>query len=95
MNNFSISNDSLNCKHSILEELHNHMVANGLPCDKQMIFDENIHRFSCDGKKNQPDEWYVGFEWVSSRNNLCLIVVYGSSQEQQPEMVEKEAVEIT
>ncbi|MCB1180509.1 MAG: toprim domain-containing protein [Chlamydiia bacterium] len=78
MHNLNIYESGLNCKHSILEELHNHMAANGLACDKEIIFDEKIHRYSSDTKKNQPDEWYVGFEWVSSRNNLCLVVVYGS-----------------
>lgn len=78
MHNLTIYENGLNCKHSILEELHNHMAANGLACDKEIIFDEKIHRYSSDNKKHQPDEWYVGFEWVSSRNNLCMVVVYGS-----------------
>ena len=56
----------------------NEMALNGLPLDGTLISDGQIHRYSCDNKKNQPDEWYIAYSGVSQRGNAYLHCLYGS-----------------
>ena len=56
----------------------NEMALNGLPFDGPLITDGQIHRYSCDNKKNQPDEWYTAYSGISQRGNPYLHCLYGS-----------------
>lgn len=60
------------------QECRSQMSASGVPFDGQIIADGELYRYSCDEKKNKPDEWFVGFHGVSQRENPYLNVVYGS-----------------
>lgn len=60
------------------QECHSQMSVSGVPFDGQIIADGELHRYSCDEKKNKPDEWFVGFHGFSRRGNPYLNVVYGS-----------------
>ena len=60
------------------QECRSQMSVSGIPFDGQIIADGKLHRYSCDEKKNQPDEWFVGFQGFSRRGNTYLNVVYGS-----------------
>ena len=42
-------------------------VSIGIPFDGQIIANGELHRYSCDEKKNKPDEWFVGFHGFSRR----------------------------
>jgi len=53
-----------------------HMSQNGFPIDN-IRDDGQIHRFSIDSKKGQPDEWYVARAWEHNRRPL-LCCCYGS-----------------
>lgn len=55
-----------------------HMVANGLPFSGPIEADGKIHRVSLDAKRGQPDEWFIGFEGISSKGTPYLAVTYGS-----------------
>lgn len=55
-----------------------HMNANGLPFDGSLKCDGQIHRFSIDVKKNQPDEWYVCHDGFFAKNNPYLVCKYGT-----------------
>lgn len=54
------------------------MALNGLPFDGPLVADGQIHRYSCDNKKNQPDEWYTAYSGVSPKGNAYLHCMYGS-----------------
>jgi putative DNA primase/helicase len=60
------------------QECHSHMSASGVPFDGHIIADGELYRYSCDEKKNKPDEWFVGFHGFSRRGTPYLNVVYGS-----------------
>ena len=77
MNNLNVKQNEFN-DHQFLDALHRQMADNGVPCDKQIIFDGKFHRYSKDQKKNQPDEWYIASEWFSSKNYKYITVTYGS-----------------
>jgi putative DNA primase/helicase len=77
MNNLNVNQNGFN-DHQILDALQRQMADNGVPCDKQIIFDGKFHRFSKDQKKNQPDEWYIASEWLSPKNYQYITVTYGS-----------------
>jgi len=55
-----------------------HMQANGIPYDGCLKADGELHRFSRDSKKNQPDEWYVCYEGISQKGNSYLVCRYGT-----------------
>lgn len=77
MNNFNINKNRFN-NQEILQTLYRHMADNGIPCDKEIVVDGKIHRFSRDHKRNKPDEWYIAFEWYSPKNYQYSTVLYGS-----------------
>ncbi len=54
------------------------MRLNGLSCDKDLIFDGKIQRYSCDENILKEDEWYVGIIGVTSDGREYLICTYGS-----------------
>jgi putative DNA primase/helicase len=54
------------------------MTANGISFAGPLKTDGEIHRFSTDEKKNQPDEWYVCHQGVSKHNIPYLSCTYGS-----------------
>lgn len=60
------------------QECHSQMSASGVPFDGQIIANGELHRYSCDEKKNKLDEWFVGFHGFSRRGYSYLNVVYGS-----------------
>lgn len=64
--------------HACHQACLDHMRANGIPFEGPLVRDEQIHRFSIDSKKNQPDEWYVCYEGVSYKGMPYLICSYGS-----------------
>lgn len=53
------------------------MAGYGLHPDS-LITDGNIHRFSADGKKHKPDEWYIAFDVILQDGKHGLICTYGS-----------------
>ncbi|KIA77552.1 hypothetical protein DB43_GE00330 [Parachlamydia acanthamoebae] len=55
-----------------------HMSQNEIPFQGPLICDGNIHRFSRDAKKNQPDEWYVAHLGFLSSSQPYLCCSYGS-----------------
>lgn len=55
-----------------------HMRANGIPFDGPLKCDEQIHRFSVDAKKNQPDEWYACHDGFLANGSPYLICNYGT-----------------
>lgn len=61
-----------------LEEIHQHMSANSIPCDQAIQFDGRIHRFSRDNRRNQRDEWYIAYTGLSDKGNEYFVVIYGS-----------------
>ena len=67
-----------NKNHSNLEACFAFMAECGLPFNGQLMFNDKVNRYSIDAKRNKPDEWYVAYEGVSSRNNPYLIVIFGS-----------------
>lgn len=77
MNNFNVNQNGFN-GHQFSDALQRQMAENGVPCDKQIILDGTVHRYSKDQKKNQPDEWYIGFQWISPSNYQYVTVTYGS-----------------
>lgn len=77
MNDFNVNQGGIN-DHQISDALQRQMAENGVPCDKQIIYDGKFHRYSTDQKKNQPDEWYIASEWISSKNYRYVTVTYGS-----------------
>lgn len=54
------------------------MHTNGILFDGCLNTDGELHRFSRDSKKNQPDEWYRCFQGVSSKGNSYLNCYYGT-----------------
>jgi phage/plasmid primase-like uncharacterized protein len=54
-----------------------HMVAHGLPFDRIIQADGQIHRFSADAQKQKRDEWYVGQSWIF-RGTTYLALSYSS-----------------
>jgi putative DNA primase/helicase len=54
------------------------MSQNEIPFQGPLICDGNIHRFSRDAKKNQPDEWYVAHLGFLSSSQPYLCCSYGS-----------------
>ncbi len=71
-------NNYIKNQHDLVEELHNHMTENGLPCEDQIITDGRIHRYSTDTQRNKRDEWYIAYEGTSLQDRLYLTVIYGS-----------------
>ncbi|WP_049767111.1 AAA family ATPase [Waddlia chondrophila] len=65
------------------------MSKNGIPFDGPLISDGEIHRFSRDSKRSQPDEWYVCYEGMSIKDNPYLICCYGTWSGNQERFVYK------
>src|ERR1700722_5751565 len=55
-----------------------HMSRNGIPFQGPLVCDGNIHRYSRDAKKNQPDEWYVAHSGLLPSGQCYLCCSYGS-----------------
>lgn len=55
-----------------------HMQANELSPEGSIQATGEIHRYSIDSKKNQPDEWYIAFKGLSHKGNPYLCCIYGS-----------------
>jgi putative DNA primase/helicase len=62
----------------LMTECIAHMHANGIFFDGCLKPDGELHRFSRDYKKNQPDEWYRCYQDVSSKGNSYLNCYYGT-----------------
>ncbi len=77
MNNLNVNQNGFN-DYQISDALQRQMADNGVPCDKQIIFDGKFHRYSKDQKRNQLDEWYIASEWISPKNYQYVTVTYGS-----------------
>lgn len=77
MNNLNVNQNGFN-DYQISDALQRQMADNGVPCDEQISLDGKFHRYSKDQKKNQPDEWYIGSEWISPKNHQYVTVTYGS-----------------
>lgn len=58
-----------------------HMSRNGNPFQGPLVCDGNIHRFSRDDKRTQPDEWYVAHSGFLSSGQCYLCCSYGSWSE--------------
>lgn len=54
------------------------MEANGLTFEGFLVADGKLHRYSCDKKKNEPDEWYVAYSGISQKGNPYLNCVFGT-----------------
>ena len=63
---------------NLVAECIAHMHANGILFDGCLKTDGQLHRFSMDSKKGQPDEWYRCYQGISSKGNLYLICYYGT-----------------
>lgn len=55
-----------------------HMKENGISFQGSLNTNGEIHRFSIDSKKRQPDEWYVAFQGVHQNGNPYLCCTYGT-----------------
>lgn len=63
---------------NLVAECIAHMHVNGISFDGSLKADGELHRFSRDSKKNQPDEWYVCYEGISQNGNPYLVCRYGT-----------------
>ena len=54
------------------------MQKNGISFDGRLQPNGQLHRFSRDLKKNQPDEFYIGWEIFCSDGNPALVCFYGT-----------------
>lgn len=73
----------------LLQECLSHMRSNGIPFDGPLKCDGEIHRFSIDAKKNQPDEWYIRHEEMSEKGNPLLVCTYGTWSRRQERFIYK------
>lgn len=73
----------------LLRNCIEHMASNGFPFAGSLECDGQLHRFSRDSKKNQPDEWYVCYEGISARGNLYLVCCYGTWSGNQERFIYK------
>jgi phage/plasmid primase-like uncharacterized protein len=79
-----------NASHAdLLRNCIEHMSSNGFPFDASLKCDGQLHRFSRDSKKNQPDEWYVSYERTSTRGNPYLVCSYATWSGNQEKFVYK------
>jgi putative DNA primase/helicase len=69
---------SINHPTNLMADCIAHMHANGILFDGYLKTDGELHRFSRDSKKNQPDEWYRCHQGVSSKGNPYLNCHYGT-----------------
>jgi putative DNA primase/helicase len=74
------SRENLNKKSfcDLEQECLSEMATNELPFDGQLVSDGKIHRYSCDRKKNESDEFYAAFQGTSDKGNPYLNVFYGT-----------------
>jgi phage/plasmid primase-like uncharacterized protein len=64
---------------SLLErECLQHMAENGIPFNGPLKSNGEIQRFSIDGKRNQPDEWYSCHTGISKNGFQYLTCNYGT-----------------
>lgn len=68
----------INHSANLITECIAHMHANGISFDGSLKTDGELHRFSRDSRKNQPDEWYVCYEGISQKGNPYLVCRYGT-----------------
>ena len=73
-----MNSHSINHPADLMTECIAQMHANGILFDGCLKTDGDLHRFSRDSKKNQPDEWYVCYEGVSQKGNPYLVCRYGT-----------------
>lgn len=59
------------------------MQENGIPFQGPLNTNGEIHRFSIDSKKHQPDEWYVAHQGMHQNGNPYLCCTYGTWSEGQ------------
>lgn len=58
-----------------------HMSRNGVPFQGPLVCDGNIHRFSRDDNRTQPDEWYVAHSGLLPSGQCYVCCSYGSWSE--------------
>lgn len=74
----------MQCKNNFksLQELEmeclQQMQENGISFQGPLNANGEIHRFSIDSKKRQPDEWYIAFQGVHQNGNPYLCCTYGT-----------------
>lgn len=71
-------NRPINHPANLITECIAHMHANGILFDGCLKTDGELHRFSMDSKKRQPDEWYVCHEGISQKGNPYIVCRYGT-----------------
>ena len=59
------------------QSVKDHMSANGIDFQGDLLLDGKIHRFSSDSNKSKKDEWYVGNTW-DYKGHAYATVSYGS-----------------
>lgn len=77
LNNTTSLNDDLRL------QCEKHMSENQMGINIPIICDGVVHRYSADGKKNKPDEWYIAFEGLTTKGNKYLNCIYGSWSSQR------------
>lgn len=73
-----MNNRPINHPANLVAECITQMHTNGISFDGSLKADGELHRFSRDSKKNQPDEWYVCYEGISQKGNPYLVCRYGT-----------------
>lgn len=73
-----MSTHLINLSDDLTRECIAHMHRNGISFTARLKCDGELHRFSRDSKKNQPDEWYVCYEGISQKGNPYLVCRYGT-----------------
>lgn len=78
MKDFSMNYNENNT--NLIESCKAYMAEQGLPTEGDIVADGKVHRYSADGKRSK-DEWYVGYQDISSLGRQYLIVIFGSWSE--------------
>ncbi len=68
----------INHSANLITECIAQMHENGILLDGCLKPDGELHRFSRDSKKSQPDEWYRCHQNISSKGNLYIVCYYGT-----------------
>lgn len=55
----------------IQDQIKNFMDSKGLPFDEEIIFDEQVHRYSCRGDRKDEDEWYIA-KHLEEGKDICI-----------------------
>ncbi len=71
-------NNSFKSIQELEKECLQQMQENGISFQGPLNTNGEIHRFSMDSKKRQPDEWYIAYQGTHQNGNPYLCCTYGT-----------------